>query len=125
MTAKDRLRQFIENQKLTINQFCKKNSLSNSFFNNKSSIGSDKLLIIFRNYPDLNMDWVITGRGEMLLSKTENTNEWKEKYYQLLDLKFTVVNSENTGLKKSENVAYDGDTPQLSQAAEPEVGIKK
>ena len=87
MTAKQRLRQFIENQSLTTNKFCKKNLLSNSFFNNESSIGSDKLLKIFSNYPELNMDWVITGRGEMTYkSKTNNmdNNEVVIHYGQTL-----------------------------------------
>lgn len=84
-TAKERLVQFIENEGITINQFCIKNNFSNSFFNNKSAIGSDKLLNIFRNYPALNMDWVITGRGEMIVKNGAENNEWREKYYETLE----------------------------------------
>lgn len=71
MTAKDRVKQFIDFKHITVNKFCKNNLLSNSFFNNSSAIGSDKLLNIFNNHPDLNMDWVITGRGEMIFKRVE------------------------------------------------------
>lgn len=84
-TAKERLIQFAENEGISINQFRIKNNFSNSFFNNKSAIGSDKLLIIFRNYPTLNMDWVITGRGEMLFKNGAESNEWKDKYLECLE----------------------------------------
>lgn len=71
LKAKERIVQFIDFKKITKNKFCEKNLFSNSFFNNDSAISSDKLLNIFRNYPELNMDWVITGRGEMITKTTE------------------------------------------------------
>ncbi|MFZ4056983.1 MAG: hypothetical protein ACOYKE_02540 [Ferruginibacter sp.] len=72
-SAKERIRQFIDYKSITVNDFCKKNLLSNSFFNNPSAIGADKLLKIFRNFPELNMDWVVTGRGTMLYTPVQNT----------------------------------------------------
>jgi hypothetical protein len=125
ITSKDRLKQFIEYQHITTNQFCKKNLLSNSFFNNISSIGSDKLSNIFNNYPDLNMDWVITGRGQMLYKEPENAAEWKEKYYQLLDMKFTIVAPDNEALKKNADVVTIGHNDELTVAAEDEVKLNK
>ena len=73
-TAKDRLLQFIDCKKFTKHKFSKKNLLSNSFFNNKSAIGSDILLKIYRNFPELNMDWIVTGRGDMIFSETKDFN---------------------------------------------------
>lgn len=82
--AKQRILKYIEYQSISVNKFSLDTGLSNSFFNNKSAITSDKLLNIFRKHPELNMDWVITGRGEMLLPK-DSTNEWKHKFYELLE----------------------------------------
>ena len=84
LTAKERIVLFINNQQITINQFCKKNLLSNSFFNNKSAIGSDKLQNIFINYPELNMDWVITGRGEMIFESNQKLSNMKGKNDEIL-----------------------------------------
>ena len=82
---KQRLKQFIAFQKISVNEFCLKNELSNSYFNNDSAVGSDKLLNIFRNFPQLNMDWVITGRGSMLLiDELPIPNFIKNNFYYLL-----------------------------------------
>jgi len=97
-TAKDRLIQFIDSQNVTKDDFARKNSLANSTFSNQSDITTAKLLNIFKNYPELNMDWVVTGRGKMILgveSESENVlnepgrnygvEDWREKYYALLE----------------------------------------
>lgn len=41
------------------------NYLYNASFNSKSSVGSDRLLLIHQKFPMLNLTWVITGRGNM------------------------------------------------------------
>jgi hypothetical protein len=64
--TKKRLLQFIDYKGLSKRRFCEKNSLSHTIFNNNSAMGSDKLELIYNNYPEINMDWVITGRGKML-----------------------------------------------------------
>ena len=40
-----------------------------SYLKNVKSIGSDKLFDISTHLPDLNIDWLVTGRGEMLYSE--------------------------------------------------------
>lgn len=72
---KSRLKQFIAYQQISVNEFCRINDLSNSYFNNESAVGSDKLLNIFKNFPQLNMDWVITGRAEMLYNSHQNLHD--------------------------------------------------
>ena len=69
LTVKERILQYIEFKGFTRNSFAEKIFLSNSFFSNQSKVGTDVLLKIFREFPELNFDWVITGRGKMLLEK--------------------------------------------------------
>lgn len=82
-TAKTRILQFVDIQNISIRKFCEKNSFSPTIFSQKGAIGSDKLETIANNYKQLNMLWVLTGKGEMILDPERN--EWKEKYYDLLE----------------------------------------
>lgn len=72
MDTKARLLQFIEFKRISKREFCKKSFLSHTIFNNNSALGSDKLEKIYTAYEELNMDWVITGRGEMRYNKNQN-----------------------------------------------------
>lgn len=65
-TSKERLLQFIEYKGISKRKFYEKCGLSNAFLDKVGSIGADKLESISIVYPELNVEWVITGRGPML-----------------------------------------------------------
>lgn len=70
-TFAHRLNHFIERQLfITIKEFEKKCGFSTGVIHraikNGTNIGIDKLEIIHEFYPELNMDWLISGEGEML-----------------------------------------------------------
>lgn len=98
MNTKGRLLKFIDYKDISRREFCKKSSLSHTIFNNNSAIGSDKLEKIHNAFDELNMDWVITGRGKMILELDKEIIDsvvsepsipisinWKEKYHELLE----------------------------------------
>lgn len=68
-----RLKEFIDANGLSIAAFEKSIGMSNASFGkslkNNGAIGSDKLENILIVYPDINPDWLLTGRGSMLKSK--------------------------------------------------------
>lgn len=68
-----RLKEFIDANNLSIAAFEKSIGMSNASFGkslkNNGAIGSDKLENILRVYPDINPDWLLTGRGSMLKSE--------------------------------------------------------
>lgn len=70
---KDRLRQVIENEKYSIRQFEQKISASegtiSKFLCGKIGLKVETLLKIAANFPEINLDWLITGRGEMNFSQ--------------------------------------------------------
>jgi hypothetical protein len=70
-TIKDRLCEYLTTKGLSVNNFERSINAGGSYLRNVKSIGSDKLLSISRFYKDINLDWLITGRGEML--KSEDT----------------------------------------------------
>lgn len=78
MSAIERLREFIEYKGISKYSFYKATGLSNGYLDKGGNIGSDKCEIISSVYPDLNLVWLITGKGEMLnleSSKIEETPE--------------------------------------------------
>ncbi len=85
---KERLRQFIESQHVSIQKFERNCSLSNGligkFFAGNSQISSISLQKIHTAYPSLNIDWLVCGRGSMIYSDLgEKTNEDSE-FIQIL-----------------------------------------
>lgn len=73
MEIKDRISKFIQYKNITIAEFERNVSLANGYIKKfKGSIGSDKLNNIISYYPDININWLITGKGSMLKSEISN-----------------------------------------------------
>lgn len=67
MSVKSRLEQYCEYRKLSIGGFCREARISNSYFSNvKGEMGIAIKGKIKDAFKDLNIDWLITGEGEML-----------------------------------------------------------
>ena len=69
MSAKRNLLKYIEKKGITKTDFYKKTGLSNGFLDKNNNISSQNIEIIIYNYPDLDLNWLITGAGEMLRSQ--------------------------------------------------------
>lgn len=93
MNVKNRIKDFIKTENLTIIEFEKSLNVANGYVNSISkSMGIDKMATIIEKYPNLNMDWLITGNGEMLKQKKpyieaksdiSNLNEPEMSVYKL------------------------------------------
>lgn len=74
----NRLSEYITHSGMTFNKLATELGLSNSYFSkmvkNNGSIGSDIIENILRTHPELNADWLITGRGRMLRHEVAATN---------------------------------------------------
>ena len=68
MTDKEKIIQFLKHKKISKNKFYKKTGFSVGFLDSGSSLGVDKLRIILDNYHDFNSTWLLTGKGEMIIS---------------------------------------------------------
>jgi repressor LexA len=75
MKVIDRLKQYIEFKGLILNAFDKTIGTSNGYIGkqikNGASIGTDIIEKIICIYSDLNLEWLITGDGNMLKNKEE------------------------------------------------------
>lgn len=69
MSTKDRLKEFLTAKKMGRNKFEDTIGVSNGYVSSKSAtITSDVIEKTVSVFPDLNLDWLITGKGEMLKS---------------------------------------------------------
>lgn len=65
-TIQNRVLQYLEYKGITPYRFCKDLGLSMGYLDKKGSIGTDKYLKIIEYYPEINANWLLTGKGEML-----------------------------------------------------------
>lgn len=69
MTTKERLKIFIKTLEIPVSRFEKQLNVSNGYVNSiQNSIQPDKLSLILDFYPNLNIEWLLLGKGEMLKS---------------------------------------------------------
>jgi hypothetical protein len=78
MNISDRIIQYLESKAISKNKFYIQTGLSNGFLDKKPNIGADKIEIIYSNYPDINVEWLITGEGEMLKTGKELSDKVEE-----------------------------------------------
>lgn len=69
---KERILQFIENKQITKSKFYSVTGLSNGILDKKSGLTMDTVEKIYSKYPEINLEWLLTGKGEMLKSEHEN-----------------------------------------------------
>lgn len=75
MTVKERIKTFCKAENITVSAFEESIGVSNGYVNAISkSIGIDRLNIIVEKYSNLNIEWVLTGKGEMLKTKCSSND---------------------------------------------------
>ena len=74
----ERIKEYIDYKGIKIAAFEKSIGMSNASFGkslkNKGAIGSDKLENILSIYKDLSPEWLLTGRGSMLKTKSTSAS---------------------------------------------------
>lgn len=62
----DRILQIIEYKGINKSKFYRDTQLSNGFLDKVKDVGVSKIEYILNAYPDINSDWLVTGKGNML-----------------------------------------------------------
>nr|DAK56367.1 MAG TPA: putative transcriptional regulator [Caudoviricetes sp.] len=78
-TQKDRILQFIEYKGISKNKFYNETGISNGILDKKSGLSMDTIEKFYSTYPEINPEWLLTGKGEMLKSGNTNTETGKEE----------------------------------------------
>lgn len=90
---KERIIQLIEYKRFVKEVFFKKIGVTSANFRGMAKntpVNSNTIENIFTEIPDLNLEWLITGRGEML--KENDNTEYKNKYISCLEEKDILHN---------------------------------
>ncbi len=70
MNIVERILKYVDFKGISITKFSKKINVSNAYFSkqkkNKANVGSHIIAKIVSEFPDVNLEWLITGNGEML-----------------------------------------------------------
>lgn len=86
MTTKDRLKEFLSYKKIGRNKFETKLGLASGYMSSKGiTITSEVIEKTSSEYPELNLDWLITGKGEMLKNAPAINYECKGSPYYDVD----------------------------------------
>jgi hypothetical protein len=81
MNAKERLRKFVEYKGLGRNRFEELVGISLGYLSTKSpSVGSEIIAKIVRVYHDLNIEWLVTGKGKMVNPLYWNESDSADKF---------------------------------------------
>lgn len=99
MKAIKRLSQFIEMKGMNLKEFEESCGLSYGYMSKNlargSAIGSDMLEKIATAHPDLNMNWLITGKGYMIVNPAKSSYKKDEIATQRLEEEQAIYNTKN------------------------------
>ena len=69
-SAKERFVYFLENHGSNRNKFYVQSGVSNGALDKKTGLTEATILKIFEIYPEISLDWLLLGKGEMLRQNT-------------------------------------------------------
>lgn len=81
-TQKERILQFIEYKRISKNKFYIDTGISNGILDKKSGLSMETIEKFYSTFPEVNLEWLVTGEGSMLksdnlpaITSTNNPNE--------------------------------------------------
>lgn len=80
MGAKARLLQYLEYKGVEKPDFYTQTGLSNGYLDKNENMNSDKLEIIVRCYPDLNLNWLVSGVEPMIRDVNGNSGVSEQNF---------------------------------------------
>ena len=85
-TQKDRILQFIDYKGISKNKFYIETGISNGILDKKSGLSMDTIEKFYSTYPELNPEWLLTGKGPMLKEPTPEDKQSKlQKIREIAD----------------------------------------
>lgn len=121
-----RIKQYIDYKGLSNKKFEESVGFSNGAFasqlKNERTIGVDKLENILNEYPEINSEWILTGKGKMLKKEGENEKIMKTeadpKDQYIIELQRDKIKSLENEIERIKKA--NKPQPGYQHAAEPE-----
>lgn len=113
-TQKDRILQFIEYKGISKNKFYIETGISNGVLDKKSGLSMETVEKFYSTYPEINAEWLLTGKGEMLKSEVKEQSKRKSNYTKE-ELQAMVLGE----LKIPKNNNFDRQTQQVEAFSSP------
>ena len=110
---KARLLQFAESQGIPKGEFYEKISLFPSNFAGKggeSALKSDNIVKVLTEFPELNSDWLLLGRGEMLRSATQSVGNIAHSTAVGVNVNGNDINISNNTQQLVDTIARQAET---------------
>jgi len=89
-TQKGRILTFLEYKEISKNKFYTQTGIANGTLDKKSGVTGETILKIHIAYPEINLDWLISGKGEMLessvLTVQNNLKSVRDQYAAMSNL---------------------------------------
>ena len=101
MTVRERICEYLEYKGISRYQFYKLTGISNGYLDKRGAITTDKCELIINCFGDLNLEWLITGKGLMVRCASQVDHfpsDGTEQTTAMLD-RITELASENSLLK--------------------------
>lgn len=130
---KERIIELAKSKGISVEELAIKIGMTYSSFKGSAKytpINSDAIVNILSLYYDVNADWLILGKGEMIKEETE-----KEKHgmnitplldrIEKLSAENALLKKENEDLKESNKKTGRSTDVPLSMVAEPKIGYKE
>ena len=108
MGAKSNLLEYIELKGIKKPDFYKKTGLSNGFLDKNENISSQNIEIIISNYPDLSIEWLITGKGEMCRQTDDKSVETNDKISRLITILEETLKEKDKQIEKLMSIIEQG-----------------
>ena len=110
---KDRTLEYLKVSGITKQEFCEKTGISYSNMVGKSlqsELGGDQIYEILQKFPDLNSDWLLLGRGEMLRSATQSVGNIAHSTAVGVNVNGNDINISNNTQQLVDTIARQAET---------------
>lgn len=104
MYEKEKIKQYLNSKGISKNSFYQKTGFAIGFLDSGKSLGADKLEAIIDNYPDLSLEWLVLGKGDMIKPSTITNGSG------------VVIAVDNNTNNNVDNRQYYSDSPDVLKA---------
>ena len=110
ITVMERVILFLRYLKIGQNAFEAKVGWSNGYISNTKNLSADKLTNVLNEYPLLNAEWLLTGKGSMIKDRDDKINSADVKFInnEFLLERFEVIVRENENLRNENELLKKG-----------------